>query len=168
MTFDNVMTTINLVVTIIGLAFVIIGLWQTRKSVNAATYQHILDRESDNWDKVREGSVAIRVQALRNFGVTTSENNYGSEHDVLLDHISVFNFYEGIYFQKGQGVLSKPVWENWERSLKSTMRVPEFQQNWEQVKSVYSPQFNQYMVDMMPPAAKVITEETSKGKEVVA
>ena len=102
MSFENVMAIVNLVVTIVGLAFVIVGLWQTRKSINAATYQHILDREAENWDKVREGPISIRVQALRNFGVNITEEAYSSEYDVLLDHISVFNFYEGIFFQKKQ------------------------------------------------------------------
>ena len=165
MSFENVMAIVNLVVTIVGLAFVIVGLWQTRKSINAATYQHILDREAENWDKVREGPISIRVQALRNFGVNITEEAYSSEYDVLLDHISVFNFYEGVFFQKKQGALNKVVWENWARSLKSTMRVPEFQKNWNQINSVYSPEFNQFIAEMMPPPAEAVPEQTSQEKE---
>ena len=145
MTYSDLLSTINLIVTVVGLVFVIISLRQTRRSINAATYQHILNREAENWNKVRESSILVRARALKNFDVQVDEDSYGPEHDVLLDHIAVFNFYEGIYFQNLQGVLNKEVWENWERSLIWTMRVREFRESWEKVGHVYSPGFREYM-----------------------
>ena len=143
MTYSDLVSTISLVVTVIGLIFVIVSLRQTRRSINAATYQHILDREAENWDKVRESNTQVRIQALKNFDVHVDV--YGPEHDVLLDHIAVFNFYEGIYFQNLQGVLHKKVWENWRRSLAWAMRVPEFRESWNKVGHVYSLGFREFM-----------------------
>jgi hypothetical protein len=147
MTYSDLVSTIGLVATVIGLVFVIVTLRQTRRSINAATYQHILDREAENWDKVRESSTSVRAQALKNFDVQVDV--YGSEHDVLLDHIAVFNFYEGIYFQNLQRVLHKKVWENWKRSLAWTMRVPEFRESWQKVGHVYSPGFKEFVAQML-------------------
>jgi len=144
--YSAILDTIGLVVTIVGLVFVILGLWQTRRSINASTYQHILDREAANWDQVRAGDISVRIQALKNFGVDdVNEETYSSKEDILLDHIAVFNFYEGIYFQKLQGVLNREVWENWERSLKHTMENDDFKQSWDEVGSVYSPSFVGYV-----------------------
>ena len=61
--------------------------------------------------------------------------------EMLLDHIALFNFYEGIYLQKRQGALNKDIWETWDRSLAKTMRNPEIRQTWESVKTVYSQRF---------------------------
>ncbi len=147
MTYSDLVSTISLAVTVIGLIFVIVSLRQTRRSINAATYQHILDREAENWDKVRASNTQVRIQALKNFDVQVDV--YGPEHDVLLDHIAVFNFYEGIYFQNLQGVLHKKVWENWRRSLAWAMRVPEFRESWNKVGHVYSPGFREFMAQMI-------------------
>jgi len=145
MEYCDILNTISLIATMVGLVFVIVSLRQARRSINAATYQHILDREAENWDKVREGSISVRLQALKNFDVQIDEDSYTPNHDILLDHIALFNFYEGIYFQNLQGVLNKEVWENWQRSLIWTMRLTEFRDNWTKVGHVYSPGFQEHM-----------------------
>ena len=145
MTYADILSTINIIVTIVGLIFVIVSLRQTRRSINAATFQHILDRESANWDKVREGDVMLRVRALQHFGVQVDKDSYTPDMDVLLDRIALFNFYEGIYFQNLQKALNKEVWENWNRSLVITMKNAEIRNAWESVKNVYSPDFIQYV-----------------------
>ena len=167
MAYSELLSTINLIVTVVGLIFVIVSLRQTRRSINAATYQHILDREAENWDKVRESGISVRAQALKNFDVQVDEDSYGSEHDVLLDHIAVFNFYEGIYFQNLQRVLNKEVWENWEHSLTWTMRVPEFRENWRKVGHVYSSGFKKYMEKTILPFAnsRALTIETGQREK---
>jgi hypothetical protein len=149
MSYSDLLSTISLIATIVGLVFVIVSLRQTRRSINASTYQHILNREAANWDQVRTGDIAVRIQALKNFGVNVSKETYSSKEDILLDHIAVFNFYEGIYFQKIQGVLNKEVWENWERSLKQTMQNNEFKESWGRVGYVYSPGFLEYVKNLI-------------------
>ncbi|MEM3485657.1 MAG: hypothetical protein QXI12_08555 [Candidatus Methanomethyliaceae archaeon] len=149
MTYSDLVSTMDLIVTVIGLIFVIVSLRQTRRSINAATYQHILSREAENWNKVRESGVQVRIKALKNFGIHIDTCTWDPEYDVLLDHIAVFNFYEGIYFLNLQGVLDKRVWENWRRSLARTMSVPEFRESWEKVGHVYNPGFREFMRQMM-------------------
>ena len=150
MTYADILSTISIIVTVAGLIFVIVSLRQTRRSINAATYQHILDRESANWDKVREGNITLRVRALQHFGVQVDEDSYSPDMDVLLDRIALFNFYEGIYFQHLQKALNKEVWENWKRSLIITMKNIEIRNAWESVKKVYSPAFIQYVANIAP------------------
>lgn len=150
MTYADLLSTINLFVTIIGLTFVIVSLWQARRSINAATYQHILDREAANWDQVRTGDILVRVRALQHFGINVSEDSYNSSMDVLLDRISLFNFYEGIYFQYRQGALNKEVWENWKRSLITTMKNNDIRKAWESVKQVYNPKFAEFINELAP------------------
>ena len=147
--YSDVISTISLIATITGLVFVIVSLRQTRQSINASTYQHILDREAANWDKVRASDIATRIQALRNFGINVREEDYGSKEEILLDHIAVFNFYEGIYFQKIQGVLNEEVLENWEHSLKHIMNNSEFKENWNNVGHVYSSGFSKYVESLI-------------------
>ncbi len=161
MTYSDLVSTISLAVTVIGLIFVIVSLRQTRRSINAATYQHILDREAENWDKVRESDTQVRIQALKNFDVYVDV--YGPEHDVLLDHIAVFNFYEGIYFQNLQGVLHKKVWENWRRSLAWVMRVPEFSESWNKVGHVYSPGFREFMEQIILAISDSSAQQSKAG-----
>jgi hypothetical protein len=160
----SIMSTIDLIATIIGIIFVVIGLRQTRRSLNASTYQHILNQEANNWQSVRQSSKAVRVQALKNFGIEITESSYKDEHDVLIDHIAVFNFYEGIYFQKRQGVLNKEVWQNWERSLMSTMRVPEFRKNWLKIGSVYSPGFIDFVNKIIDSSAEITRGANNKSR----
>ena len=59
--YPNIISTISLIATVLGLIFVLVSLRQTRRSINASTYQHILDREAANWDKVRESNITTRI-----------------------------------------------------------------------------------------------------------
>ena len=83
---------ITVATAVIGLVVVVISLQQTRRSINAASYQHILDREADNWNHVRSASKSVQLAALRHFGVSFDEGTESGTIELLLDHITLFNF----------------------------------------------------------------------------
>ncbi len=113
MNYADVLQTITAVATALGLVLVIISLQQARRSINAATYQHILEREAENWNQVRVGDIAVRVRSLQHFGIIVDEKSYNDEMDVLIANIGLFDFYEGIFFLQRQGAINKEVWQNW-------------------------------------------------------
>lgn len=148
--FTGIVSAIGLVLTAVGLFFVIISLRQTRRSINAATYQHILDREAANWERVRSGDIPTRVKALQHFGISVSDKNYSPEMDVLCDDIGLFNFYEGIFFLRRQKALDQEVWQNWNRALLQVMTNSTIRKNWGRVKHVYNPLFVGYVERLAP------------------
>lgn len=70
--------------------------------------------------------------------------------DILIDRITLFNFYEGIFFLHRQGAVNTEVWQNWQRSLILTMKNDAIRANWEKVKRVYNPVFVDYIDREMP------------------
>lgn len=150
MSYGDIFSVISALFSLIGLLFVGVSLQQTRRSINAATYQNILQREADDWNNVKQGSIAVRARALQNFGVRVTEKDYSVDMDILLDRISLFNFYEGIFFLHRQGALNKEVWENWQRSLVHIMSNRDIRAQWEIVKHVYNPIFTMYVARIAP------------------
>lgn len=144
MPYSDILNTVAVATAVIGLVIVVISLQQTRRSINAASYQHILDREADNWNQVRNGSDYSKIMALKYFGIPL-EKPKPDPIETYLSHITQLNLYEGIYLQHRQRALHKEVWETWQRSMAAAMNDPEVRETWEFVKEKYSPKFVAYI-----------------------
>lgn len=141
MDYSLLLDTVSALFTLLGFVAVIISLQQTRTSINAAPYQHILRREAEDWNIVEESSPAVKARALRNFGITVTGTTFTPDMDILIDRIGIFNFYEGIFFLHRQGALNTEVWENWKRRLAHIMENRDIRGQWEIGKHIYNPLF---------------------------
>lgn len=110
------------------------------KSINAATYQALIDAERGLWDSLQQDK-----QFLAEFVENITSRAPSVRPQTLRNIVTLLAFLENLYYQTEQGTLPAKMWPHWVSYLRRVVVKPMFVQVWPHVHDIFYVDFAQFL-----------------------
>jgi hypothetical protein len=150
--FVAIVTVITLVLMYLQLKEMSRQTKSLEKSINAATYQSIIDSERALWDNLEKDDKFL-AEFVEN--ITAQAN--GLNPQTFRNIVALLAFQENLYYQREQGTMPASLWPHWIQYWRRVAKKPMFLKVWPLVHDIFYEPFAKLM-------DKLIAEEQTKEK----
>jgi hypothetical protein len=109
------------------------------RSIQAATYQSIIDSEREIWDHLEQDK-----DFLAEWLEDTTSQSEGLQPTMVRSVVTLLAFQENLYYQNEIGALPKGMWMHWVKHWRTVARKPLITKTWPLVRERFYGPFSEF------------------------